>query len=353
MPFEFPNRQIPTMRPGKAGFDSERSRGVGGKTMLWNAVALRFSQRDFKGRHDDGAGEDWPIDYADIAPYYDAIEREVGVCGNLDHLEDLPDGIFLPPVPDEMQRPDHASAARAKLGANVIHVRKATLTVATPPGRPAISAATAWRAATWWRSTTRPTCTSRPAEKTGQRDGLPDCIVREVLVSEENRATGVRYLDRVHKQRRRGARAPVVVACACVQSVALLLMSKSRRYPDRTGQFQRRSSGGTSSRISPAGSSACSRTCAASRRPTTKASSITPTSRRSCTTASGTTRAALARSSTIRTGGSVGWARTIAGFGQGLQAAVKAPYPAYRHFSPYGEMLPNASLRGSRLRADR
>ena len=60
MPFDFPNRQIPTMRPGKPGFDSERSRGVGGKTMLWNAVALRFSQRDFKGRTFDGAGEDWP-----------------------------------------------------------------------------------------------------------------------------------------------------------------------------------------------------------------------------------------------------------------------------------------------------
>ena len=99
MPFEFPNRQIPAMRPGKEGFDSERSRGVGGKTMLWNAVALRFSQRDFKGRTYDGAGEDWPIDYKDIAPYYDRIEREVGVCGNRDGLEDLPDGEFLPPVP--------------------------------------------------------------------------------------------------------------------------------------------------------------------------------------------------------------------------------------------------------------
>ncbi len=99
MPFDFPNRQIPTMRPGEEGFDSERSRGVGGKTMLWNAVALRFSQRDFKGRTHDGAGEDWPIDYADLAPYYEAIEREVGVCGNRDGLEDLPDGVFLPPVP--------------------------------------------------------------------------------------------------------------------------------------------------------------------------------------------------------------------------------------------------------------
>jgi choline dehydrogenase-like flavoprotein len=75
------------------------SRGVGGKTQLWNVVSLRFSQRDFKGRQHDGAGEDWPFDYSEMKPYHDRIEREIGVCGNYDHLNDLPDGIFLPPVP--------------------------------------------------------------------------------------------------------------------------------------------------------------------------------------------------------------------------------------------------------------
>ena len=130
MPFDFPTRQIPTMRPGKVGFDSERSRGVGGKTMLWNAVALRLSQRDFKGRTYEGAGEDWPIDYKDIAPYYETIEREVGVCGHLDGLEDLPDGVFLPPVALKCSDAILQRAARS-LGATVIHVRKATLTVPT------------------------------------------------------------------------------------------------------------------------------------------------------------------------------------------------------------------------------
>ena len=98
LPFQFPSRHIPIMKPGKPGFDGERSRGLGGKTQLWNAVALRLSQRDFKGRQHDGAGQDWPFGYSEMAPYYDRIEREVGVCGNYDHLEDLPDGIFLPPV---------------------------------------------------------------------------------------------------------------------------------------------------------------------------------------------------------------------------------------------------------------
>src|SRR6267154_1472215 len=130
MPFDFPNRHIPTMRPGVPGFDSERSRGLGGKSMTWNAVAWRLSHRDFKGRSIDGAGEDWPIDYPDLAPFYEKIEREVGVCGNLDHLEDLPDGIFLPPAP--MKCSDLIVKRGAeKLGIRVIHVRKSTLTVAS------------------------------------------------------------------------------------------------------------------------------------------------------------------------------------------------------------------------------
>src|SRR5919112_6472064 len=70
MPFEFPNRHIPVMKAGKEGFDSERSRGVGGKTMLWNAVAWRQSERDFKGKTFEDAGEDWPISYKDMAPFY-------------------------------------------------------------------------------------------------------------------------------------------------------------------------------------------------------------------------------------------------------------------------------------------
>ena len=69
-PFDFPTRQIPTMRPGKEGFDSERSRGVGGKTMLWNAVALRLSQRDFKGRTFEGAGE--------LAPHGSVVPKMEG-----------------------------------------------------------------------------------------------------------------------------------------------------------------------------------------------------------------------------------------------------------------------------------
>src|ERR1035438_2036391 len=88
LPFQFATRSIPIMKPGKAGFDSARSYGMGGKTLLWNAVALRMSERDFKGTTREGVGADWPFGYAEIEPYYSKIEKEIGICGSRDGLSD-------------------------------------------------------------------------------------------------------------------------------------------------------------------------------------------------------------------------------------------------------------------------
>src|SRR5689334_2650918 len=234
MPYEFANRHIPTMKTGKQGFDSERSRGVGGKTLLWNAVALRYSHRDFKGKSIDGGGADWPIDYSDIAPYYDRIEREVGVCGNLDHLEDLPDGIFLPPVP--LKCTDLAIQAGAKkLGIPVIHVRKATLSRATKT-RPACHFCGACMSGCDIVAKYNSADVQMyPALKTGKLTLRPNSIVHELAVSDEARVKEVRYFDRESRAENVAQGRVVVVACACAQSVALLLMSKSRHFPTGLG----------------------------------------------------------------------------------------------------------------------
>ncbi len=232
LPFDFPNRQIPTMRPGKAGFDSERSRGVGGKTMLWNAVALRFSQRDFKGTHLRRRRRG----LADRLQGHRAVLRRDRARSRRLRQPRRPRRPARRRVPAagpaQVQRRDPAARAAASLGATG-HSRSQGDAHRCRPRRasPVISAATAWPAATSSRSTTRPTSTSPPPKKTGQVTVFPDCIVREVLMSDENRATGVRYLHRVHQQEGEVRGRTVVVACACVQSVALLLMSTSARYP--------------------------------------------------------------------------------------------------------------------------
>jgi choline dehydrogenase-like flavoprotein len=340
MPFDFPNRQIPTMRPGKAGFDSERSRGVGGKTMLWNAVALRFSQRDFKGRTYEGAGEDWPIDYADLAPYYEAIEREVGVCGNRDGLEDLPDGVFQPPVPlkcsDEILK-----RAASSLGASIIHVRKATLTVATNARLACHFCGNCMAGCDVVAKYNSADVHIAPAEKAGQVTVFPDCIVREVLVSDENRATGVRYLHRVHKQEGEVRGRTVVVACACVQSVALLLMSTSQRHPSGLAN----SSGQLGRHFIPhfTGGIECVledlRGKAAINEEGFLDHAYMPSFMHSQKRNYARSFGAQLNYQNRRL---AGWAKTVGGFGRSYKASVKAAYPAFIQFTPYGEMLPNA-----------
>src|SRR3954468_7121884 len=71
-----------------------RARGLGGKTNIWGRLALRLSDLDFKGKSHDGWGEDWPISYADIEPYYDKVDLYLGISGNPEGLAHLPDSRF-------------------------------------------------------------------------------------------------------------------------------------------------------------------------------------------------------------------------------------------------------------------
>jgi choline dehydrogenase-like flavoprotein len=339
MPFDFPNRQIPTMRPGKEGFDTERSRGVGGKTMLWNAVALRLGSRDFKGRTFEGAGEDWPIDYKDLAPYYGIVEREVGVCGQRDGLEDLPDGEFLPPVPlkcsDEILR----RAARS-FGADLIPVRKATLTVPTSTRLACHFCGNCMAGCDVVAKYNSADVHIAPAEKDGHVTVFPDCIVREVLVSDENRATGVRYLHRVHGREGEVRGRTVVLACACVQSIALLLMSTSRRYPRGLAN----SSGQLGRHFIPhfTGGIECVLEDLRGAKPTNDEGFLDhaymPSFMHNRKRPYARSFGAQLNYQNRRL---AGWAKTMGGFGRNYKARVRAAYPAFVQFTPYGEMLPN------------
>ena len=78
-------------------FDWFRTRMVGGRTNHWGRISLRFGPDDFRRRSIDGLGDDWPISYDDLKPYYDEVDRLIGVFGSAEGLPNEPDGIFLPP----------------------------------------------------------------------------------------------------------------------------------------------------------------------------------------------------------------------------------------------------------------
>ncbi|MFN8005942.1 MAG: GMC family oxidoreductase [Terriglobia bacterium] len=347
LPYEFKNRKVPLMAPGAGNFDDDRGRGVGGKTLLWNAVAWRLSERDFKGYSFEGAGVDWPLGYADLAPYYEQIEREIGVCGNADHLEDLPDGIFLPPLP--LRCSDRViERGAASLGIKVISVRKATLTTPRDP-RPACHyCGNCMRGCDVVAKYDSANVQIYPSVASGKLKLLSNAVVREVALADKSHVRGVRYIDRTTRREGFIKAHCVVVSCACMQSVGLLLMSRSSYFPNGLAN----SSGQLGKNYIPHFTA-----------------NFDGFFRELIGTESVNDEGALdhayipsymharkrdyARSFAIQFNFQnrryVPWATDMEGFGIPLKKQIKARYPAFLHFSVYGEMLPSS---GSTLGLD-
>ena len=87
----------PYTRKDGTEFDWFRSRMVGGRTNHWGRISLRFGPKDFKRRDIDGLGDNWPIGYEDVAPYYDKVDKLIGVFGTKENFDNEPNGYFLPP----------------------------------------------------------------------------------------------------------------------------------------------------------------------------------------------------------------------------------------------------------------
>src|SRR6266576_6091515 len=117
-----------TSAPG-SNFRWFRSRIVGGRTNHWGQIALRFAPVDFHVKTHDGMGDDWPISYEDLAPYYDEGESYIGVFGTKENIPSAPDGIFQPP-PKPRCNETIVKKACDKLGILCIPSRLAILTKA-------------------------------------------------------------------------------------------------------------------------------------------------------------------------------------------------------------------------------
>ena len=123
-----------TMAPGDR-FDWFRTRMLGGRTNHWGRISLRFGPDDFRRKSLDGLGDDWPIGYDDLKPYYDRVDRLVGIFGSVEGLPNEPDGIFQP-APRPRCYEFLIKRAADKLGVTCIPNR---LSILTEPlnGRPA------------------------------------------------------------------------------------------------------------------------------------------------------------------------------------------------------------------------
>ncbi len=219
-----------TSAPG-SNFQWFRSRIVGGRTNHWGRIALRFSSVDFKSRSRDGLGEDWPIRYEDISPYYDKVESYIGVFGSKEDLPSAPNGIFLPP-PKPRCNELIIKKSCDKLNIPCIASRLAILTKPWN-GRPSCHyCGQCGRGCATASNFSSSQVFIPPALQTGKLTLIPHAMAREILLGSDGKASGVSYIDKTTRTEQRiSARAVVVAASAC-ESARLLLNSKSKLFPD-------------------------------------------------------------------------------------------------------------------------
>ncbi len=213
-------------------WDWWRSRMVGGRTNHWGRISLRFGPKDFKRKSIDGLGDDWPIGYEDVKPYYDRIDKLIGVFGTNEGLENDPDGFFLPPPKPRLHEILIKNSAQ-KVGVPVIPSRLSILTQKINEDRgQCFYCAQCNRGCTVYGDFSSSSVLVKPAVKTGNVDLITGAMAREVLTNSEGLATGISYVDKrdLLEYEVRG-RAVILAASAC-ESSRLLLNSKSSRHPN-------------------------------------------------------------------------------------------------------------------------
>ena len=208
-----------------------RSRIVGGRTNHWGRIALRFAPVDFKSRSNDGMGDDWPITYEDVAPYYDKVESYIGVFGTKENVPSAPDGIFLAP-PKPRCTETIVKKACDKIGVTCIPSRLAVITQ-DHNGRAACHyCGQCGRGCVTGSNFSSSQVMLPVAQKTGRFTLITNAMVREIVVGKDGKAEAVSYIEKKTRMEKRVyAKAFVVGASAC-ESARLLLNSKSTSFPD-------------------------------------------------------------------------------------------------------------------------
>jgi choline dehydrogenase-like flavoprotein len=227
-----------TTDPGKP-FLWVRARIVGGKTLHWGRLSWRLSNLDFKCASHDGFGDDWPISYEEISPYYDRAEEFIGVSGNRDGLPHQPDGKFMPPMnltcgeqmlkkgAEKTGRPGIVSRVAMLTGTPASHMR----------GRAKCHYCGHCGDGCDVGAMFNSVVSTLPIAMATRRMTLrPNSVVRHVIVDNNTgKAKGVAFVDRITRQELEAFGRIVIIAASTLESTRLMLNSKSRMHPNGLG----------------------------------------------------------------------------------------------------------------------
>ncbi|MDG1054651.1 MAG: GMC family oxidoreductase [Flavobacteriaceae bacterium] len=226
----------PYNRIGDTQFDWFRSRMLGGRTNHWGRISLRFGPRDFKGKDRDGLGENWPIGYEDVKPYYDKVDQLIGVFGSKENLPNEPDGFFLPPPKPRLHELLYIKGAK-KANVTVIPSRLSVLTKRINNQRGVCFYCNQCaRSCSVYADFSSGSCLIFPAQKgKGQVDLYVNSMVKEVLTNKEGKATGVAYINKEDRREYNIKGRIVILAASACSTARILLNSKSSQHPNGLG----------------------------------------------------------------------------------------------------------------------
>ncbi|WP_031498507.1 GMC family oxidoreductase [Bryobacter aggregatus] len=213
-----------------------RMRVVGGRSLSWGRQSYRMGDIDFKAASRDGYGEDWPIQYSDLVPYYEEVEKYVGISGLAEGLEQLPDSIFQPAMQFTCTEQHLRDQVKAKMGRVVTMGRTAILTKPLNGRQACHYCGPCERGCTTNSYFSSPFTTIADALKTGRLTMITDAVAARILMGDNGKADGIEYIDRLTREAKK-VRAKVMVLCAStLESTRLLLNSDLCNSSDMLGR---------------------------------------------------------------------------------------------------------------------
>lgn len=226
----------PYTHQGDTKFDWFRSRMLGGRTNHWGRISLRFGPRDFRGKDRDGLGENWPIGYDDLKPFYDKVDQLIGVFGTRENFPNEPDGFFLPPPKPRLHELYFIKGAK-KSNIPVIPSRLSVLTKRINNDRGVcFYCGQCNRSCSVYADFSAGSCLIFPAQKSGgQVDLYVNSMVKEVTLDENGKATGVSYVNKEDKREYTIKGRVVILAASACSTARILLNTKSSQHPNGLG----------------------------------------------------------------------------------------------------------------------
>ncbi|MGV3762443.1 GMC oxidoreductase [Parapedobacter sp.] len=216
-------------------FNWFRGYQVGGRSLIWGRQCYRLSDLDFEANSLDGFGVDWPIRYADLKPWYDYVEAFVGISGKAEGLPQLPDGQFLPPMELNCIE-EYLAGSILKMDRILTVARVANLTKGWKGRGPCQYRNLCARGCPYGGYFSSNSATIPAAFATGNLSLRPFSVAKELIFDEENqRVSGVRIVDAVTLEEVEFYSRIVFVNASTINTAALLLASKSNRFPNGLG----------------------------------------------------------------------------------------------------------------------